>query len=220
MRGTTRPIGGRAGCGKSAGPDLARGRVGQPLGLLYNGLFHRPRPPTPCHSAPAGARTWRRPAPLAPPPLASTPPGRARGAPRHRAPMMKSSSSTPVALRLIRWRKGWGQVLQYYIQGLTIMRTPVVKRHTPPKSGFFAFFRRSSGAVILWQRVRTSFPPRGAGGTWLHQTLLEVLSPCERRLQGAIRAFSATEKPIGALVPSSANDRINVKRSPGRGRLG
>jgi hypothetical protein len=51
-----------------------------------NGLFHRPRPPTPCHSAPAGARAWRRPAPLAPPTLASTPPGRARGAPRHRAP--------------------------------------------------------------------------------------------------------------------------------------
>ena len=50
-----------------------------------NGLFHRPRPPTPCHSAPAGARAWRRPAPLAPPTLASTPPGRARGAPRRKA---------------------------------------------------------------------------------------------------------------------------------------
>src|SRR4029450_12385540 len=51
-----------------------------------NGLFHRPRPPTPYHSAPAGARAWRRPAPRAPPTLASTPPGRARGAPRHRVP--------------------------------------------------------------------------------------------------------------------------------------
>ena len=54
-----------------------------------NGLFHRPRPPTPCHSTPAGARAWRRPAPLAPPTLASTPPGRAqapRATGRHPAP--------------------------------------------------------------------------------------------------------------------------------------
>ncbi len=35
----TSHIGGRAGCGKSARPDLVRGRVGRPLGLLYNGLF-------------------------------------------------------------------------------------------------------------------------------------------------------------------------------------
>ena len=48
-----------------------------------NGLFHRPRPPTPCHSAPAGARAWRRPAPLAPPTLASTP---TRACPRRPAP--------------------------------------------------------------------------------------------------------------------------------------
>src|SRR5262245_33613478 len=37
------------------GTDLSIGKS--------NGLFHRPRPPTPCHSAPAGARAWRRPAP-------------------------------------------------------------------------------------------------------------------------------------------------------------
>ena len=59
-----------------------------------NGLFHRPRPPTPCHSAPAGARAWRRPAPLAPPTLASTPPGRARGAPRHRVPPRTAAHRT------------------------------------------------------------------------------------------------------------------------------
>ncbi len=36
----------------------------------------------------------------------------------------------------------------------TLMRTPVVKRQTFPKSGFFAFFpRRQPGAVILWPRV-------------------------------------------------------------------
>jgi hypothetical protein len=35
----TRHTGGRAGCGKSARPDLVRGRGGQPLGLLYNALF-------------------------------------------------------------------------------------------------------------------------------------------------------------------------------------
>jgi hypothetical protein len=59
-----------------------------------NGLFHRPRPPTPCHPAPAGARAWRRPAPLAPPTLASTPPGRARGAPRHRVPPPRRRART------------------------------------------------------------------------------------------------------------------------------
>ena len=42
-------------------PASVRASIGK-----SNGLFHRPRPPTPCHSAPAGARTWRRPAPLAP----------------------------------------------------------------------------------------------------------------------------------------------------------
>src|SRR4030095_476332 len=60
-RGTTSPIDGRAGWWPSPCPDLARGRGGKPPGLLYNGLFHRPRPPTPCHPAPAGARAWGRP---------------------------------------------------------------------------------------------------------------------------------------------------------------
>src|SRR5215470_796905 len=80
----------------------------------------------------------------------------------------------------------------YPVPRRTLMRTPVVKRHTTPESGFFAFFRRSSGAVSLWQRVLTSFPQHGADCTWLHQTLIEVLSPCEQRLQGAISSFSAT----------------------------
>ena len=76
------------GCG---GRPAGRARGRESIDSLWsigksNDLFHRPRPPTPCHSTPAGARAWRRPAPLAPPTLASTPPGRARGAPRHRAP--------------------------------------------------------------------------------------------------------------------------------------
>src|SRR2546428_2466137 len=40
---TTSHINGRAGWWKSPCPDLARGRGGQPPGLLYNGLCHRPR---------------------------------------------------------------------------------------------------------------------------------------------------------------------------------
>src|SRR5262245_63060261 len=37
----TSHISGSAGWWKSPCPDLARGRVGQPLGLLYNALLHR-----------------------------------------------------------------------------------------------------------------------------------------------------------------------------------
>jgi hypothetical protein len=48
-----------------------------------NGLFHRPRPPTPCHPAPAGARAWGQPARPALPALAHALPGRC---PRHPAP--------------------------------------------------------------------------------------------------------------------------------------
>jgi hypothetical protein len=43
--------------------------------------------------------------------------------------------------------------------GLTLMRTPVVKRQTLPMSGFLAFFRSFNlGGVRLWQRILTSFP--------------------------------------------------------------
>src|SRR5712691_6822019 len=38
---------------------------------------------------------------------------------------------------------------------LTLMRPPVVKRQTTPRSGFFAFFRFFSGAVVTWQCVLT-----------------------------------------------------------------
>jgi hypothetical protein len=38
---------------------------------------------------------------------------------------------------------------------LTLMRPPVVKRQTTPMSGFFAFFRFFSGAVVTWQCVLT-----------------------------------------------------------------
>jgi hypothetical protein len=48
-----------------------------------NGLFHRPRPPTPCHPAPADARPWGRPARPALPALAHALPERC---PRHPAP--------------------------------------------------------------------------------------------------------------------------------------
>ena len=39
---TTSHIDGRAGWWKSPCPDLARGRGGQPTGLLYNDIFHHP----------------------------------------------------------------------------------------------------------------------------------------------------------------------------------
>jgi hypothetical protein len=66
------------------------------------------------------------------------------------------------------------------------MRSPVVKRKTTPKSGLFAFFRRTGlGAVILWRCVLTSFLWAGAVILWLHQTLIEGLPPSRWRLQKA-----------------------------------
>ena len=48
---------------------------------------------------------------------------------------------------------------RFVAECLTLMRPPVVKRQTTPRSGCFLFFRCvGSGAVTLWQRVLTSFP--------------------------------------------------------------
>lgn len=55
----TSHINGRAGWWKSPCPDLARGRDGQPPGLLYNGLFHRPRRPSPLPRPRAAAGSSR-----------------------------------------------------------------------------------------------------------------------------------------------------------------
>src|SRR6266446_3514951 len=61
---TTSHIDGRAGWWQSPCPDLARGRGGQPPGLLYNGLFHRfhrrrtpTLAPTPRHRKPPPSRS-------------------------------------------------------------------------------------------------------------------------------------------------------------------
>jgi len=61
-------------------------------------------------------------------------------------------------------------------------------------SGLFPIFFRfvCSGSIVTWQHVLTEFPYAGASATWLHQTLIEALSPGERRVQGAMSAFSAT----------------------------
>src|SRR5215475_4397874 len=61
---------------------------------------------------------------------------------------------------------------------LTLMRTPIVKRQTPPKSGFFAFFPLSRA----WRRRQSVsladlISMRRCTSPWLHQTLLEALSP-------------------------------------------
>src|SRR5262249_4999409 len=54
-RAPTSHLGGRAGCGKSARPDLARGRDGLPPGLLYKPLFTQSYPPPSAHPPPATA---------------------------------------------------------------------------------------------------------------------------------------------------------------------
>ena len=98
----------------------------------------------------------------------------------------------------------------------------MVKRQTPPRSGLFPI-------VSAWCAARPASrgtmsclacPDAGASAPWLPQTHLAALSPGARRWPGALRAFAATEPPLCALVPSSANARLNVQRSPGRGRRG
>ena len=60
---------------------------------------------------------------------------------------------------------------------LTLMRPPVVKRQTPPRSGFLPFFplwfrpeRQSASGNVFCLHFRLLVQP-----TWLHQTLIEVL---------------------------------------------
>src|SRR5262249_17554182 len=64
------------------------------------------------------------------------------------------------------------------------MRPPVVKRQTRPKSGFYPFFSAvlRPSVVRPWQCVPSAFPSLGAP-TWLHQTLIEVLSLLRQRVQ-------------------------------------
>src|SRR5262249_46719854 len=67
---------------------------------------------------------------------------------------------------------------------LTLMRSPVVKGHTTPESGFFDFF----SAVVEDQRRQplatcSVFISVWGAPTWLHQTLMEVRAPRRRRVQ-------------------------------------
>src|SRR5215813_2720594 len=66
----------------------------------------------------------------------------------------------------------------------TLMRSPVVKGHTTPESGFFDFF----SAVVEAQRRQplatcSVFISVWGAPTWLHQTLMEVRAPRRRRVQ-------------------------------------
>src|SRR5262244_2849034 len=67
---------------------------------------------------------------------------------------------------------------------LTLMRSPVVKGHTTPESGFFDFF----SAVVEDTRRKplatcSVFISVWGAPTWLHQTLMEVRAPRRRRVQ-------------------------------------
>jgi hypothetical protein len=67
------------------------------------------------------------------------------------------------------------------------MRPLLVKRQTAPESGFFSFF-----PPCEFQRDRpsvsclTCLPYSGANLMWLHQTRIEVPSPCTWRLQSTV----------------------------------
>src|SRR5215510_10046253 len=85
------------------------------------------------------------------------------------------------------WRKRAGQGTKMSRRakaGPTLMRSPVVKGHTTPESGFFDFF----SAVVEAQRRQplatcSVFISVWGAPTWLHQTLMEVRAPLRRRVQ-------------------------------------
>jgi hypothetical protein len=87
-----------------------------------------------------------------------------------------------------------GAFTQY--RRLTLMRTPVVKRQTLPKSGCCQFFplRFMLGAVRLWQRVLSSFPSAGTL-TCLHQTYMDP-----SRLQGDFAVVDKRESRLHTYI--------------------
>ena len=104
---------------------------------------------------------------------------------------------------------------------LTLMRTPFVKRHTPPLSGLLLVVRfpgtrrrRSSVAcpdVIAEHRC----PPR-----WLPHTRMEALSPLRAMAAKCLSGLSAAEQSCCPLIPSSAQGWLPVLRAPVRARFG
>jgi hypothetical protein len=83
---------------------------------------------------------------------------------------------------------------------LTLMRTPFVKRHPPPPSGFLLFFRfagaRRSRSSVACPDV---IPGHRCTPLWLHQTLLEALSPVRA---SAEKAMPGSLRPRNKAVPS------------------
>ena len=86
------------------------------------------------------------------------------------------------------------------------MRTPVVKRQTSPKSGFFTFFRQlDPGSIILWQRVLTWFRSAGAALMGCTKHLLRVY----RHRKGDCRELWEV---LGALETSLYPHTVLFKR--------
>ena len=82
----------------------------------------------------------------------------------------------------------------------TLMRTPVVKRQTTPRSGFFAFFPpcRAWGSHPL--ATCSDLVSLGwCGEHGLHQTLIESLPPSYWRLP---KAMGGSRRPRNISVPS------------------
>ena len=97
----------------------------------------------------------------------------------------------------------------------------MVKRPTIPTRGYFLVFR-------LWGSWRCRRP-----GSWpdvisVHWRRPHVSAPHPERgsvamgmaMTAGVELSSAAEKPIGALVPSSARRRLNGERAPVRPRCG
>ena len=109
----------------------------------------------------------------------------------------------------------------------TLMRTPVVKRHTSPESGVLLFFRRvAPGVVILWHRVLPGLRSAGAALLWLHHTRMEGLPPgpgaCRARWDGsrrprtiAVPAYRPPHKRGGTALGASALQGRGEGQPPG-----
>jgi hypothetical protein len=102
--------------------------------------------------------------------------------------------------------------------GLTLMRPPLVKRHTTPVSGIFPLF--GPGEAGVWSRGLTSFLCADAAETCLHQTLIEVRSPLKRRLHRVIASLCDLEtyrRPHTVLFKEVAEPWPVRQLGPGSG---
>jgi hypothetical protein len=105
---------------------------------------------------------------------------------------------------------------------LTLMTSPVVKRHTPARSRLIAVFRGvGPGLLGLWRQVLTLCLDAGPDPGCRHPTRLEALSPapwCVQRSVGPLRPRTPVV-PSYRPVPSRGSTPRVRQLGPGARRI-